>query len=113
MLQSLRAYFIPYVITIKCIKRMQEKVELPCMLQRSRLISTKILGDLSLATIKNCKKILRGGKRKASCCPGGHLPPHGYGPGQRKKKMKKWWNTLIMASSFGLLNVVCVVTMKT
>ena len=50
MVQNLRAYFILYVITIKCIKCMQEKIEFFCMLQRPRLISTKMLGDLSLAT---------------------------------------------------------------
>ena len=84
MVQNLRAYVILYVITIKCIECMQEKVEFSCMLQRPTLISTKILGVLSLATkikqqkatIKNCKKILRGGKKMASCCPGGPLPPH-------------------------------------
>ena len=51
MVQSMRAYFILYVITIKCIKCMQEKIEFPCMLKRPRLTSTKILGDLSLATM--------------------------------------------------------------
>ena len=50
MVQNLRAYFILYVITIKCIKCMQGKIEFPCMLQKPRLISTKILGDLSMAT---------------------------------------------------------------
>ena len=48
MLQNLRACFILYVITIKC---MQEEIEFSPMLQRPRLISTKIVGDLSLATI--------------------------------------------------------------
>ena len=84
MVQNMRAYSIFYVITIKCISFMQEKTEFSCMSQRPRLISTKMLGDLSLATkvkqqkttIKNCKKILSGGKKMASCCPGGHLPPH-------------------------------------
>ena len=78
MVQNTRAYFILYVITIKCIKCTQEKTEFSSMLQRPRLISTKVLGDLSLATkikqqkttIENCKKILRGGKNMASCCPG-------------------------------------------
>ena len=51
MVQILRAYFILYVITIKCIKCMQEKIEFSCMLQKPRLISAKILGDLSLATM--------------------------------------------------------------
>ena len=49
MIQNLRAYFIFYVITIKCIKCMQDRNELSCMLQRPRLISSKILGCLSLA----------------------------------------------------------------
>ena len=69
-------------ITIKFIKYMLDKIEFSRMLKRPRLISTQILGDLSLATkikqqkttIKKYKKILRGGKRMASCCPGGHLP---------------------------------------
>ena len=62
MVQNLRGYFIPYVITIKCIECMLEKIECSCMLQRPRLIKTKV-------------EDLRGGKRMASCCPGGHLPP--------------------------------------
>ena len=49
MVQNLRAYFILYVITIKCIKCMQEKIEFFCMLQGPTLTSTKML-DLSLAT---------------------------------------------------------------
>ena len=51
MVQNLRAYFILYVIKIKCIKCMKEKIEFSCMLQKPWLISTKILGDLSLATM--------------------------------------------------------------
>ena len=50
MVQNLRAHFILYIITIKCIKRMQERIEFSCMPQGPRLISIKILGDLSLAT---------------------------------------------------------------
>ena len=79
VVQNLRAYIILYVITIKCINCMQEKAEFSCKLQRPMLISTKILGDLSLATkIKQQKqqqKIARkfsgGGKKTASCCPDG------------------------------------------
>ena len=78
MVQNMRAYFIIYVITIKCINCMQEKTEFFCKLQRPKLLSTKVLRDLSLATkikqqksrIKNCKKILRGDKKMASCYPG-------------------------------------------
>ena len=93
MVQNMRAYFILYVITIKFVNYMQEKTEFSCKLQRPTLISTKVLGDLTLATkikqqratIKNCMKILRGGKKMASCCPGGAvatpMPPHSYGPG--------------------------------
>ena len=51
MVQNLRAYFILYVITIKCIKYMQEKIEFSCMLQRPWLITTKISGDLPLVTM--------------------------------------------------------------
>ena len=51
MVQNMRAYFILYVITIKCIKSMQEELEFSCMLQRPRLISTKVSADLSLATM--------------------------------------------------------------
>ena len=50
MVQNLRAYFILYVVAIKCIEFMQEKIEFSCKLQRPRLIPTKILGELSLAT---------------------------------------------------------------
>ena len=49
MVQSLRAYFILHVITIKCIECMQEKIEFSYKLERPRLISPKILGNLSLA----------------------------------------------------------------
>ena len=75
MVQNLRAYFILYVITIKYIKCMQEK-------RSNFLVSTKTKVDLSQnfrrsligyndkATIKNCRKILRGDKRTASRCPG-------------------------------------------
>ena len=43
-----------------------KKTEFSCLLQRPKLISTKILGDLSLATkikqpYKNCRKILKSG----------------------------------------------------
>ena len=41
MVQNLRAYFIPYVITVKYIKCMQDRIEFSYMLQRPRLISTK------------------------------------------------------------------------
>ena len=51
MVQNLRACFKLNVIMINCIKCMQEKIEFSCMLQRPRMISTNILGDLSLATI--------------------------------------------------------------
>ena len=52
VVQNLRAYFIFCVITIKCIECMQEKMEFSFMLQRPRLISAKILGDLSFAATK-------------------------------------------------------------
>ena len=77
LVQNMRTYFIFYVITIKCMNCMQKKTEFSCKLQIPTLISTNILGDLSLATKikqqnsnKNCKKILRGGKKMESCCPG-------------------------------------------
>ena len=50
MIQNLRAYFILYVITIRFINFMQERIEFSCILQGPRLISPKILGCLSLAT---------------------------------------------------------------
>ena len=56
MVQSMRAYFILHFITIKCKKCMQEKMEFSSMLHRPRLISTKTLGDLSLATKKKQQK---------------------------------------------------------
>ena len=66
MIQNIRAYFILYVITIKCINCMQEKTEFSCMLQIPRLISIKILGDHPLAimikqqkpTIKNYLQVI-------------------------------------------------------
>ena len=51
MVLNLRAHFTLHVITIKCIKCMQEKIEFFLYVQRPRLISTKIVGDLSLATM--------------------------------------------------------------
>ena len=48
MVQNLRAYFMPYVITIKWMTCVQEKTELTSISQRPRLSSTKISGDLSL-----------------------------------------------------------------
>ena len=73
MILYMRAYFILYVITIKCINCMQEKTEFSCILQRPMLISTKVLGDLkdkaAKTRLKNCKKILRGGRKMVSCCP--------------------------------------------
>ena len=60
MVENLRAYFILYVITIKCIERMQEKIEFSCMLQRPRLISTKILGDFSVAFSTPCHPMATG-----------------------------------------------------
>ena len=72
----MRAYFILYVITIKCISRMQEKTEFSCKLQRPTLISTKILGDLlgyeDKATKnknKKLQKILSGSKMMAVATP--------------------------------------------
>ena len=69
-MQSLRAYFILDVITIKCLK-----VDL---IQKFR---TSLLSYNDKATIRNCVKIIRGGKKIVFCCPGGHMPTHGYGPG--------------------------------
>ena len=51
MVQNLRAYCILYVIAFKCIECMQEKIEYSCMEKRPRLISAKILRNLSLATM--------------------------------------------------------------
>ena len=112
MVQNLRAYFILYVITIKCTKCMQEKVEFSCIkvdLDETKVdldqnFSKSLLGYKDKATIKNCKKIPRGGKKMVSCCPGvakrwylvalgwqkdgillpwggicHPMPPHGYG----------------------------------
>ena len=48
--KNLRAYFILCVTTIKWKMCVQEKIELSSKSQRLRLRSTKISGDLSLAT---------------------------------------------------------------
>ena len=59
MVQDLKAHSLLYVITIKCIKCAVEE-EFSCMLQRPRLISIMIFGDLSLAAmIKQQEKIAR------------------------------------------------------
>ena len=50
-----------YAITVKCIKRMQEKVD-----RGDLSVATKI----KKATIKNFKEILRGGKQMVPCCIG-------------------------------------------
>ena len=84
MVQNMRAHFILYVITINCINCMQEKTEFSCKLERPTLISTKLLGDLSLATkikqqkatIKKCKKILKGGQKWHPVAQGWHLPSY-------------------------------------
>ena len=49
MVHFLMACFIPYVITIKWIMCMQEKIELSSMSLRPRLSSSKISGDFSFA----------------------------------------------------------------
>ena len=80
MVQNLRAFFI--------LMLSQSKVESVCRKRLNFLYVTKtkvdlnqnfrrsLLGYSDKATITNCKKILWGGKRMASCWPGGHLPPH-------------------------------------
>ena len=50
MVQDLRHYLMLYDITIKCAMCMQEKIEFVSISQRPRLSSTKISGDISLAT---------------------------------------------------------------
>ena len=87
MVQNLRAHFILYVITIKCIECAQEKIEFSCKLQRPRLISPKVLGDLSFATKTKDKKLQensRGLQKNGILLPRGGvchpMPPHGYGP---------------------------------
>ena len=74
MVQNLRAYFILYVITIRCIKCMQEKFGfLACTKNKvdfNQNFRRSLRGYNDQATIKNCRKILRGDKRMASCWPG-------------------------------------------
>ena len=58
VVQNMRAYFIPYVITIKRIMRVQEKIELSYLSQVTRLSSTKISRNILLATkIKQQQKL--------------------------------------------------------
>ena len=79
MVQCLRACFILHVITYKVsgIKDLiflyvaKTKVDLNQNFRRSLLHSYN-----DKAAIKNCKKILRGGKRMASCWPGVAFAPH-------------------------------------
>ena len=80
MVQNLRAYFILSGITFKYIGCVQGKIDFSCMLQRLWLISTKILGDLSLVTmIKHEQKIERKfsgvAKEWHSVVKGRQLPP--------------------------------------
>ena len=78
MVQNMRAYFILYIITIKCINCMQEKTEFCYMLQRPRLISTKVLGDLSLATkIKQQKTTIKIARKFSGVAKDGILLPRG------------------------------------
>ena len=67
MVQNLRAYFMLHVIIIKCIKRMQEKIEV-FVFYKDQNFRRSLLGYKDKARTKSCKKILRGGKKMASCC---------------------------------------------
>ena len=102
MVHNLRAYFILSVITFKCIECTQEKIEFSSMLQTPRLVSTKILGDLSLATMikhqqklqENCQGVAKNGillSRGGSCHP---MPLHGYGPFVKSKLSIFLFNSL-------------------
>ena len=89
MVQNMRAYFILYVFTTKCIKCMQEMTEFSCT--KTKVDLNQNLGDLSLGTkikqqeitIKNCKKFSGVAKRWDPVAQGGRchsMPPHNYGP---------------------------------
>ena len=49
MVESLRAYFMHHLITIKWAMCVQKNIEHSSMPERPRLSSTKISGDISLA----------------------------------------------------------------
>ena len=65
MVQNVRAYFILYVITIKCMNCMQEKSDfLKSKADLNQNFKRSLLGYKDKATKnnnKNCKKIIRGG----------------------------------------------------
>ena len=65
MLPNLRAYFILCVITVKCIKCMQEKIEFSFVtmtrVDLNQNFRRSLLGCDDKATIQNFRKILRGG----------------------------------------------------
>ena len=71
MVQNLRAYFMLYVVTIKCIKCKQENIELSCMSQRPRLISTKSLADKDKAAIKILQEYSQGLQKDSTLLPRG------------------------------------------
>ena len=76
MVQNVRAYSIPYAITIKCINCMQEKIDFSCKADLNQNFSS-LLGYKGKAT-KNINNELQEnfqGWQKVGI-PGGHLPPH-------------------------------------
>ena len=96
MVQNMRAYFILYVITIKFVKCVQTKIEYSSMLERPKLISIKIFGDLFLVTkINNVKRLQensQGWQKDGILLPRGGIchimPPHSYGPARVSSSLR-------------------------
>ena len=89
MVQNLRAYFILHVVTVKCIKCMQEMTEFSCTKTKVDLnqnFRRSLLRNKDKATRNNNKKYKKFSgvaKRWDPVAQGGRchpMPPHSYGP---------------------------------
>ena len=91
MVQNLRAYFILYVITIKCLKCMQEKIEFLVCTKTKVDLNQNLRRSLLGYNDKEVKKLQENSRgwqkdgvllpRGGSCHP---MPPQGYGPATSK-----------------------------
>ena len=74
MVQNLRAYFTLLCYHNQIYKIYTGKDWIFLHVKKTKVDRNhnfrSLLGYNGKATVKNCKKILRGGKRMASCCPG-------------------------------------------
>ena len=74
MVQNLRAYFTLLCYHNQIYKIYTGKDWIFLHVKKTKVDRNhnfrSLLGYNGKATVKNCKKLLRGGKRMASCCPG-------------------------------------------